>query len=269
MVVRVHIRPALGEIKLERLTALHVQNLYQQKLDSGVSLRRVLYIHVTLHKALKQAVKWLLIPRNVTDAVERPKPVSREIEPFTEEQIQKLLEAAKGDRLEALYVLAVTTGMRQGEILGLQWKDVDLGEGKLRVNRTIFGGVLSPPKTKKSRRSIKLSKVTLLKLLEHRRKQNASKWVFSTKSGTPISCHNLINGSWKPLLEKASLPSRRFHDLRHTCATLLLIKGVHPKIVQELLGHANIGITLDTYPHYLPNLQGEAVRAMEDIFGDS
>ena len=100
MVVRVHISPALGDIKLERLTALHVQNLYQQKLDSGVSLRRVLYIHVTLHKALKQAVKWLLIPRNVMDAVERPKPVSREIEPFTEEQVQKLLEAAKGDRLE-------------------------------------------------------------------------------------------------------------------------------------------------------------------------
>ncbi len=251
------------------MTALHVQSLYQQKLESGVSLRRVLYIHVTLRKALGQAVRWLLIPRNVTDAVERPKPVSREIEPFTEEQVQKLLEAAKGDRLEALYILAVTTGMRQGEILGLQWKDLDLSEGTLRVNRTVFGGVISPPKTNKSKRVIKLSKVAIHKLLEHKRTQNGSEWVFSTKSGTPISCYNLINRSWKPLLEKASLPSRRFHDLRHTCATLLLSKNVHVKIVQELLGHADIGITLNTYSHCLPNLQGEVVRAMDSIFEDS
>ena len=269
MVVRVHVNPALGTLKLEKLTALHVQSLYRQKLDSGVSPRRVLYVHVTLHRALKQAVKWLLIPRNVTDAVERPRPTTREIEPLDEEQVRRLLEAARGNRLEALYVLAVTTGLRQGEILGLQWKDIDFGRGILGVNRTIFGGVVNLPKTKKSRRGIRLSKTALSKLSEHKSRQNGSEWVFCTRSGKPIDCTNLTKQSWKPLLKKAGLPHKRFHDLRHTCATLLLTKGVHPKVVQELLGHSSISVTLDTYSHVLPNMQEKAMRAMDDVFEDS
>ena len=266
-IVRLHIKPALGKLKLARVSALHIQTLYRDKLDSGLSPRRVIYIHVTLHKALKQAVRWSLLPRNVTDAVEPPRIKKNEISPLNEEQVRKLLESARGDKLEALYILAITTGMRQGEILGLQWKDIDIGSGIVRVNRTIFNGVVSPPKTAKSRRSIKLSKSALTALKNH---GVTSEWVFSTRYGKPIDSHNLIKQSWRPLLKKAGLPHRRFHDLRHTCATLLLSRGVHPKIVQELLGHSSISITLDTYSHVLPNMQEKVVEAMEDIFeGDS
>ena len=263
-IARLHIKPALGKLKLDRVSALHVQSLYTDKLDAGLSPRRVIYIHVTLHKALKQAVRWSLIPRNVTEAVEPPKANRNEVSPLDEGQVHKLLESARRNKLEALYVLAVTTGMRQGELLGLQWKDVDLDSGTLRVNRTIFRGVVSPPKTAKSRRSIRLSRSALVALKDHER---TSEWVFSTASGEPIDCTNFIKQSWRSLKREAGLrPNTRFHDLRHTCATLLLTKGVHPKIVQELLGHSSISITLDTYSHVLPNLQGEAVRAMEDIF---
>jgi integrase len=206
-----------------------------------------------------------LVSRNIADAVEPPKLKKREIEPLEQGQVHRLLEAAKGNRLEALYILAVTTGMRQGELLGLQWRDIDFGSGSLRVNRTVFGGVVSAPKTAKSKRSIRLSRVALDALRNHPRRGD---WVFCTRSGKTIDCTNLTKQSWKPLLQKAGLPHKRFHDLRHTCATLLLGKGVHPKIVQEMLGHANISITLDTYSHVLPNMQGKAVEAMEDIFSD-
>jgi integrase len=132
------------------------------------------------------------------------------------------------------------------------------------VRRTVFNGRVEAPKTPKSRRSIKLTRASVRTLKEHRK---VGEWVFSTEAGTSMSVHNLHNLSWKPLLKKADLPpDTRFHDLRHTCATLLLTKGVHPKIVQELLGHSTISITLDTYSHVLPNMQEKAVEAMEDIF---
>jgi len=134
------------------------------------------------------------------------------------------------------------------------------------VKRTVFNGHIEAPKTLKGKRSIKLTQTSIRALQKH---QKVSEWVFCTKVGTPISVHNLHNRSWKPLLKKAGLPlSTRFHDLRHTCATLLFKKRVHPKIVQEMLGHSSISITLDTYSHVLPNMQSEAVRAMEEIFKD-
>ena len=263
-IVRLHLVPTLGKIRLDRLNALQVQSLYRSKLDSGLSHRTAQIIHATLHKALKQAVRWQLTPRNVTNAVEPPKATKKEIRSLDEEQVHRLLESAKGNALEALYLLAVTTGMRQGELLGLQWRDVDFERGILQVSRTIYNGRIEASKTPKSRRSVKLTQTSIRVLLKHPR---ISEWVFCTKVGTTLSCQNLRTRSWKPLLKKASLPyDTRFHDLRHTCATLLLTKGVHPKIVQELLGHSSISITLDTYSHVLPNMQEKAVKAMEDIF---
>ncbi len=263
-VVRLHLVPTLGKTRLDKLNALQVQSLYRSKLDSGTSSRSVQIIHATLHKALKQAVGWQLIPRNVTEAVEPPKATKKEISPLDEEQVRRLLESAKGSKLEALYVLAVTTGMRQGELLGLQWRDVDFEQGIVKVRRTVYNGRIHEPKTSKGKRSIKLTQASITALREHTR---MSEWIFCTRNGTTLSCQNLRTCSWKPLLKKANLPlGTRFHDLRHTCATLLLTKGVHPKIVQELLGHSSISITLDTYSHVLPNLQEKAVQAMEDIF---
>jgi integrase len=265
-IVRIHLVPFLGTTRLDSLNTLQVQSLYRSKLDSGLSSRTVRMIHTTLHKALKQAVTWSLIPRNVTEAVDPPREQRAEIRPLDEREVRRLLKAVRGDKLEALYILAITTGMRSGELLGLRWEDIDLQAGTLQVKRTVFNGRIEPPKTVKGRRSIKLSQTSVWALRQH---QKISEWVFCTKVGTPISVHNLHNRSWKPLLKRASLPhTTRFHDLRHTCATLLLTKGVHPKIVQELLGHSSISITLDTYSHVLPNMQQRAVEAMEDVLGD-
>src|SRR3712207_6393375 len=163
--VHLHIRPVLGKVKLKNLTSAHVRGLYRQKLDAGLSPRTVQYVHVTLHKALKQAIADGLIPRNATESVKPPQVRREEMRPLTAEQVKVLFGAAKGDRLEALYILAVTTGLRQGELLGLKWDDVDLELGTLQVKRTLTtakgGPVLSAPKTKGSRRTVHLSQTAL------------------------------------------------------------------------------------------------------------
>jgi len=278
-IVRLHVRPALGNLKLKSVTPAHVRGLYREKLEAGLSPRTVQYIHVTLHKALKQAVADGLIPRNATEAVKPPQVRKEEIRPLTAEQVKILFEAVRGDRLEALYILAVHTGLRQGELLGLKWGDVDLEAGTLQVRRTLTtakgGPVLSAPKTKGSRRTVKLSQTALEDLRSHLERQlreidlAGDLWqenglIFASQSGEPLDRRFITTHRFKPLLRRAGLPQIRFHDLRHTCATLLLTKNVNPKVVSEMLGHATIAITLDTYSHVLPNMQSEAAKAMED-----
>src|SRR5215204_3690335 len=278
-IVRVHIRPALGDLKLKSVTPAHVRGLYREKLEAGLSPRTVQYIHVTLHKALKQAVADGLIPRNATEAVKPPQVRKEEIRPLTAEQVKILFEAVRGDRLEALYILAVHTGLRQGELLGLKWGDVDLEAGTLQVRRTLTtakgGPVLSAPKTKGSRRTVKLSQTALEDLRSHLERQlreidlAGDLWqenglIFASQSGEPLDRRFITTHRFKPLLRRAGLPQIRFHDLRHTCATLLLTKNVNPKVVSEMLGHATIAITLDTYSHVLPNMQESAAAALED-----
>jgi integrase len=282
-IVRLHIKPTLEGIKLDRLTPLHVRNLYREKLEAGLAPRMVQLIHTTMHKALKQAVADDLIPRNVTEAVKAPRPVSKEMQPLNPRQARTLLEAARGEKLEALYVLALTTGMRQGELLGLKWEDVNAESGTLHVRRTLStamgeGFSFNPPKTTKSRRSIKVPQLAPHALRRHRAAQLAARlkvaglWkdhdlVFTTGVGTPIARADLITRSFKPLLMRAGLPDIRFHDLRHTCATLLLGKGVHVKFVQELLGHSTIAVTLDTYSHVLPGMGDSLADTMDEALG--
>jgi integrase len=277
--VRLHIRPVLGQLKLKNLTSTHVRGLYRQKLDAGLAPRIVQYIHVTLHKALEQAIADGLVPRNATEAVKPPQVRREEMRPLTAEQVRILFGAAKGARLEALYILAVTTGLRQGELLGLKWDDVDLEASTLRVRRTLTtakgGPQLTAPKTKGSRRTVKLTQNAVQALRSHLERQldeidrAGSLWrenglIFASESGDPLDRRNVTTHRFKPLLERAGLPQIRFHDLRHTCATLLLTKNVNPKIVSEMLGHASIAITLDTYSHVLPTMQDSAAKAMED-----
>jgi integrase len=277
--VRIHLRPALGGMKLKNLTPVHVRGLYREKLEAGLSARTVQYIHVTLHKALKQAVQDGLIPRNATEAVKAPQVRREEIRPLSAEQVKMLLETACGDRLEALFVLAIHTGLRQGELLGLKWEDVDLESCALRVRRTLAtakgGSILMAPKTKGSRRSVKLTQGAVDVLRSHLQRQlqeidkAGALWrenglVFASEIGEPLNRHHLTSRHFKGLLKRAGLPEIRFHDLRHTCATLLLSKNVNPKIVSEMLGHASIAITLDTYSHVLPNMRDQAAAAMED-----
>jgi integrase len=277
-ITRTHIVPMLGAIKLKALTPTHVRGLYKEKLSS-LSPRTVQYIHVTLHKALKQAVSDGLIPRNATEAVKPPQVRREEIRPLTPEQVKMLLDAASGDRLEALYVLAVHTGLRQGELLGLKWDDIDLQARTLQVRRALTtakgGPRLAAPKTKGSRRRVSLTRVAAQAFKGHLERQleeidrAGSLWqenglVFASETGAPLDRRDLTSRRFKPLLERAGLPHFRFHDLRHTCATLLLTQNVNPKVVSEMLGHSSIAITLDTYSHVLPNMQDSAARALEE-----
>jgi integrase len=278
-IVRLHIVPALGRLQLKALASAHVQSLYRDRLNSGLSPATVQKIHAVLHKALDQAVAWSLVPRNVCEVVKAPRAVSEEIQPLNREQAKILLRAARGDRLEAFYVMAIATGLRLGELLGLKWEDVDLENGVVRVRRTLTRNrgrlLLGEPKTKRSRRTVRLTQTTMKALEAHRACQKEEEeilgdlykcqnLVFTTGRGTPVNPSNLRQRSFAPLLKKAGLPSIRLHDLRHTCATLLLSKNINPKIVSEMLGHATVAITLDTYSHVLPNMQDGAARALEE-----
>jgi integrase len=280
-IVRLHLKPVLGHVKLAKLTPAHVQGLYRDKLDSGLSPATVQKIHSVLHKALAQALKWNMIARNAADAVKAPRPVPEEMRPLSPDEARKLIEAASGDKLEALYVLAVHTGMRQGELLALKWEDIDLNEGIIHIKRTLArsGGriALGEPKTKGSRRTVHLTGAAVEALRSHLERQledierlgdlyRDHGLVFTSQVGTLINPTNLRRRSFAPLLERAGLPKIRFHDLRHTCATLLLTRNVHPKYVQELLGHATVSITLDTYSHVIPGMGNHTARAMEDVF---
>src|SRR5215210_1809715 len=283
-IIRLHIKPSIGRVGLKKLTPTHVRSLYREKLNSGLlAPATVRKIHSTLHKALSQAVSDGIVPRNAAD-VKAPRPTPEEMRPLSEDEARAFLETAResGDRFEALYVLAITTGLRRGELLGLRWDDVDLERGMLRVGRALVreGGrhTLGETKTRRGRRQINLTPRTVSAIRTHRKKQLEEKTklaglhqdhslIFASEVGTPMNPENLVKRSFKPLLKKAGLPEIRFHDLRHTCATLLLGRGVHPKLVQELLGHATIAMTLDTYSHYLPSMGDQASGAMGDALG--
>jgi integrase len=280
-IIRTHLKPALGRIKVKNLTPAHVRGLHHEKLDAGLAPATVRKIHSTLHKAFAQAVSDGLIPRNAA-AIKAPRPDPEEMHPLSADEANALLEAARGERFEALYVLAITTGLRRGELLGLRWRDVDLEHSVLRVGRALVreGGRyrLGETKTKRGHRSIRLTSQAVSALGVHRKRQLEERirlaglyedqdLIFATQKGTPLNPENLVKRSFKPLLERAGLPEIRFHDLRHTCATLLLGRGVHPKLVQELLGHATIAMTLDTYSHFLPSMGDQTARAMEEALG--
>lgn len=276
--VRNHIAPEIGRVKLAKLSPAHAQALYRKKLDSGLSPRTVNYIHATLHKALGQAVKWRLVPYNVTDATVRPRQERRETMALTLDQVHAFLDAARKaeDRFEALYVTAVFTGMRPGELLALRWTDLVLDgpEPEARVRRSLSSdehGSYAFKRTKTEKgRSVSLMPEVVEALRAHRKRQNEERlrysglWrdqglVFPSKIGTPMDWRRLSRRNYKRLRLAAGLPeTTRFYDLRHTFATLMLEQGENPKIVQEILGHSQITHTMDTYSHVTPNMQRAA-----------
>src|SRR5919107_4304262 len=279
-----HISPAFGTLKLSKLTAAHIQSLYAAKLRDGLKPASVRYIHAVLHRALGQAVRFNLIAVNPASSVDPPKIRQDEITPLDAEQTRTLLDAAKSDTHEPLYVLSLTTGLRMGEALGLKWSDIDLDRGTLRVNRQLQrirrdgekSGTLefSEPKNA-SRRTLDLPQRAVEALRSHRKEQMeeqlraGSEWqdnglVFVSIKGTPLDAQNIVNRHFKPLLKRAGLPVIRWHDLRHTCATLLLGRSVHPKLVQHLLGHASITMTLDRYSHWIPSMGRHAAEGMDE-----
>ncbi len=281
-VVRMHLRPALGSVKLDKLRPTHLQNLYATKFAMGLSPRTVELIHTIAKAALKRAVRWEFVYRNVADSAEPPKVRKKEINVLKLPQVQTFLRAARGERLEALYVVALTAGLREGELLGLRWKDVNLEHGTLEVRqqliRTRAGRFFDTTKSGEGR-DILMLPVTILALrghLQRQREERASRgdlWqdydlVFPTTIGTPLDVSDLTYRSFRPLLERAGLPRIRFHDLRHTYATLMLRVDAHPRTVQDILGHAEIGITMDTYTHPSLDSQREPARRLDELLRD-
>jgi integrase len=279
-IVHQHILPALGKLKMKDLRPDHIQALYNQKLDQGASERTVVLIHAVLHRALRQALQLGITPRNAADAAIKPKLKRKEMKTLDEIQVRSLILAAKGTRFEALFQIAVTTGLRLGEILGLKWTDLDWTSRKLQIQRQSQrlkgqGLVLSEPKTAKSRRTVMIGAATIQKMRDHQDIQHmersfmGDRWIennliFPNAVGNQLDHANLLK-AFKGFLEKAGLPDLRFHDLRHTAATLMLQQDVHPKIVQERLGHSDISLTLNTYSHVLPSMQDSAADKMDDL----
>ncbi len=212
---------------------------------------------------------WGIVSRNVTDSVAKPKNARSEIHVLNPKQVSALLKVSRKDPLYALYYLAVATGMRQGELFALRWSDVDFERSIIRVRNTLSNVTLKPVevKTERSKRAIAVTPAVIAELEEHRERQiqkfGKQIYVFLSDKGHPLRVSNVTRKSWKPLLRAANLPDMRFHDLRHTSATLMLLAGVHVKVVSERLGHASVAFTMDTYAHVLPSMQQDAARQMD------
>ena len=254
VLIHKHLIPALGHIQLQKLTASQLQSFYARILKNGTSASRVVHMNGVLHKALDHAKRIKLIGVNVSVDVELPKPEEYEFQAFTPGQARSFLQKVKEHNLEALLTLAITTGMRKGEILGLRWADIDFDKGVLSVRRTLnyiahHGFVEGPPKTPASKRDIVLPQITI-EVLQHHHVTQADKrllagslWVerdlvFCNKYGNFVDTMTLWR-QFSKFLKDVGLPHMRFHDLRHSAATLLLSMGVSEKVIQELLGHTN------------------------------
>jgi integrase len=279
-VVRVHLVPAFGSKPLAKLDPLDLQKLYREKLESGLAPSSVLYIHRIAHRALGQAERWRLVPRSVAALVDPPRVPRTRVGAFTVEQARAFLEAVKGDKREALYILALAGGLRRGELLALRWEDVNLDAGSLAVSRSLSkvrgGWAVAEPKTASSRRVVKLPEFAAEALRVHRKRQveervKAKIWidaglVFASEAGTALDGRNVLR-LFKLRIAAAGMDPAAFtfHSLRHSAATLMLALGISPKIVAEALGHSRIAVTMDTYSHVLPTLQDDAARKMDGL----
>jgi integrase len=269
-IIRLHLKPEIGYLRLVALTPAHLQNLYAKKLDSGLSKRSVQYIHAVIHRVLTQAVKWGILVRNIADAVDAPKVNKKAPEVLTEAQVKQLLDSTTG-RLKAIILIAATCGLRQGEILGLRWEDTDLNKSSIYISQTaqsIYkqGIIISEPKTERGKREVTLPEVTIETLKEYQLVTGDYKGlIFHTDTYKPVAARNVLR-DYQALLDKGGLPHVTFHSLRHYHATALLQKNVNPKIVQERLGHSRISETLDIYSHVIPGMQQEAADKIDEIF---
>ncbi|MBI4332463.1 MAG: site-specific integrase [Chloroflexi bacterium] len=277
-IIRAHLIPDLGAIPLTQLRPEHLQRHYTAMLKSGRSAGTVRYHHAVLHVALQTAVKWGLVVRNVADAVDAPKKRGVEMQTWDEDDVNHFLEAAKDSPYHHIFLTAIYTGMRRSELLGLSWKDIDFIFGQICVNRGLHqlkdgSYIFTEPKSARSRRTIALPPPAVLALQEHKERQEHDRamlglplgnedLVFSTVEGKPLR-PNTITRAWETLAARCGLKVIRLHDARHTHASLMLKWGIHPKVVQERLGHSSIEMTMDIYSHVMPGLQ----QAAAELFG--
>lgn len=278
-IFRTHICPALGDERLDEITPQKVNAFYAALLASGHARRQsglapssVIRIHATLHRALRDAVRWDLIQMNPADRADPPKQKtgSLELRTWTRNEVRVFLRTVDQEPDSTYWLLLVMTGMRRGEVLGLRWNDVDLERAVLAVRQTVVsvGGrrEFSTPKTARGRRLVALDSRTVQTLAVAWRDApfESSALVFSDSDGGPL-CGPRVSKRFKALASRAGLPEIRLHDLRHTHATLALQAGIHPKIVSERLGHCAVSFTLDVYSHATPHMQGEAAERIGDL----
>lgn len=285
-IVRLYLKPHLGKLQLTKLEPSHVQTMLNTLQVSGgedgkpLSPRTVHHVRAVLQRALNQAIRWGIIVRNAAALAEPPRVEKRQVTVLTAAQGQKLLATVAGHQWEGVYSIALLLGLREGEVLGLRWQDVDLDKRTLRVAQTVqrIGKqlVVAPPKTAGSQRTIPLPRTIVELLRRHaerqaeRREALGDEWeehglVFPTGRGTPVEPRNLIR-HFKGALTYAELPDVRFHDLRHSCATMLIAQGIHPRTVMEILGHSQISVTMNTYGHVQPDVLRAASDAMDQLF---
>jgi integrase len=284
VLLRRHALPRLGHLQLRELSPLEVQELYSELLagraeSGGLSAGTVLNLHLVLNQAFAQAVRWRLLAANPVAGAQPPRPRRPPRLLVDPDLLARLLASVTGSWLEAPAAIAAATGMRRGEILALRRADLTGDLTALRVQRTLQptrqGLVFEQPKTARSRRTVLLP-AFLRPYLERQlanqaaRRASAADWqeqglLIDRGDGRPLNPDTLSTG-WARHLRRRQLPPVRFHDLRHAHATLMLTQGVHPKVVSERLGHASVGITLDTYSHVLPTLQEEAAAAFDALF---
>ena len=277
--LRKHIIPEIGRIKLIELKPIHVNNLYNSKLKEGLSPTTVVYIHRVLSKALKHALKLELVYRNVCELVEPPKKKKYKAHPLKGDEVKILLESAEKSKIYIPVLLAVGLGLRRGETIGLRWQDVDFKRKTISINQSITRAknetVITTPKTESSKRVLKASDNILKIFKQEKEKQKKFRdfmedayqdndLIFCYEDGSIFSI-NAVNHLFTKLLITAGLPHIRFHDLRHTYATLLLNRGIHMKVAQSILGHSSIKTTMDIYSHSNENMQKEAVKEINSI----
>jgi integrase len=273
--VRLHLVPHVGGIKLARLTKAHVRGLYAALAARGMSAALQRKVGATLTTALNAAVHDDLLPANPAVGIRKPKAAKPEMKPLDPDQVAAFLDTARADRLFAFYLTMLDTGARPGELFALTWSDVDLDAGYLLINKSLedIAGVLrvKDVKTPRGRRRIDLSAETVAALAEHRKAMLAEGHiagpVFCNQHGGHFRQTDFRIGSFKPTLRRAGLPNIRLYDLRHTCATLLLLADVNAKVVSERLGHTSITRTLDVYSHVLPTMQRKAADLLGQILG--
>lgn len=276
-----HLLPSLGSVRMAKLRPGHVQAVLDAMLGSGLAPRTVLQAYRVLSAAMRQAVRWQLLAANPASAVSPPRPERPDISAPEAEAVGRLLRAAEGTAFHIPLVLAATTGMRRGEVLGLRWADLDLDAGLARVTTSLqrVEGELRfvEPKTDRARRTVALAPGTVALLRRHRKDQAERRLLL----GAAWSDHGLVvdRGDGRPMAPdhfshafkrfaaRAGLAGVSLHGLRHGYATVLLVAGVHPKVVSEALGHASVGFTLDVYSHLLPTMQAASARAIESVFG--
>ena len=280
LLLRIHLLPTLGRKKLSKIGPRDIQAAYSALLSNGVSAATIGNAHRALHTCLERAVRWGHLAKNPSDYVDRPKVTPREMARLSEEEVQRFLGVTRGHRLEALFSLALTTGARNGELLGLQWSDVDLDHGTIRIRQSlkkIRGGYeLGDTKTPKSRREVEIGPASVQQLRSHRAGQDEeilrlgpawdSSWglVFANTVGRPLDQRHVLQRQFRPLALAAGLPSTlRFHDLRHIFASLTLSKGMEVARVSAMLGHSNPATTYRVYNYAIPG-SGRTVAAVMD-----